>query len=67
MLVPANRAAEEALKDVNGTVRVTMTGGKGNQRRRGLYWVTVGLVVPILNQMHQMTLTEDDLHTQDTK
>ena len=62
MLVPANRAAEEALKDVNGTVRVTMTGGKGNQRRRGLYWVTVGLVVPILNQMHQMTLTEDDLH-----
>ena len=62
MLVPANRAAEEALKDVNGTVRVTMTGGKGNQRRRGLYWVTVGLVVPILNQMHQMTLTEDDMH-----
>lgn len=62
MLVPANRAAEEALKDVTGTVRVTMTGGKGNQRRRGLYWVTVGLVVPILNQMHRMTLTEDDMH-----
>lgn len=61
-LFPANRAAEEAIKEVNGTVRVTMTGGKGNQRRRGLYWVTVGLVVPILNDLHQMTLTEDDLH-----
>lgn len=61
-LFPANRAAEEAIKEVTGTVRVTMTGGKGNQRRRGLYWVTVGLVVPILNDLHQMTLTEDDLH-----
>lgn len=61
-LFPANRTAEEAIKEVNGTVRVTITGGKGNQRRRGLYWVTVGLVVPILNDLHQMTLTEDDLH-----
>lgn len=61
-LFPANRAAEEAIKEVAGTVRVTMTGGKGNQRRRGLYWVTVGLVVPILNQQHNMTLTEQDIH-----
>lgn len=62
MLYPANRAAEEALKEIDGTVRVTMTGGKANQRRRSLYWVLVGIVTPILNDLHTMTLTEDDLH-----
>jgi hypothetical protein len=62
MLYPANRAAEDALREISGTVRVTMTGGKANQRRRSLYWVLVSIVTPILNDMHRMTLTDDDLH-----
>lgn len=62
MLAPANRAAEEALREIQGTVRVTMTGGKANQRRRGLYWVVAGLVVPLLNEAHRLTLDEQDLH-----
>lgn len=62
MLKPANRAAEEAMREITGTVRATITGGKANQRRRSLYWVLVGIVTPILNDMHNMTLTDDDLH-----
>lgn len=61
-LFPANRAAEEAMREITGPVRVTMTGGKANQRRRSLYWVLVSIVTPILNDMHNMTLTDDDLH-----
>lgn len=62
MLKPANRAAEEAMREITGTVRATLTGGKANQRRRSLYWVLVGIVTPILNDLHTMTLTEEDLH-----
>lgn len=61
-LFPANRAAEEAMREIDGTVRATLTGGKANQRRRSLYWVLVSIVTPILNDMHNMTLTDDDLH-----
>lgn len=61
-LFPANRAAEEAMREINGTVKAVLTGGKANQRRRSLYWVLVSIVTPILNDMHEMTLTEDDLH-----
>lgn len=62
MLKPANSAAEEAMREITGTVRATLTGGKANQRRRSLYWVLVSIVTPILNDMHTMTLTDDDLH-----
>jgi hypothetical protein len=61
-LFPANRAAETAMQEVKGRVRVTMTGGIANQRRRGLYWLVAGLVVPLLNERHGMTLDESDLH-----
>lgn len=61
-LFPANAAAEEAMKEINGTVKAVLTGGKANQRRRSLYWVLVSIVTPILNDMHNMTLTDDDLH-----
>ncbi len=61
-LFPANAVAEEAMKEITGTVRATLTGGKANQRRRSLYWVLVSIVTPILNDMHGMTLTDDDLH-----
>lgn len=62
MLKPANRAAEEAMREITGTVRATLTGGKANQRRRSLYWVLVSIVTPILNDMHNLALTDDDLH-----
>ena len=62
MLRPANRVAQEAMQEVKGRVRVTMTGGRANQRRRGLYWSVCALVVPLLNDMHNMTLDESDLH-----
>ena len=62
MLRPANMAAETAMRDIRGRVRCTITGGKANQRRRGLYWRVASLVVPLLNQQHNMTLDEDDLH-----
>ena len=61
-LFPANRVAEEAMREIKGRVRCEITGGKANQRRRGLYWLVAALVVPLLNQAHRLTLDEDDLH-----
>lgn len=62
MLKPTNRAAEEAMREIKGRVRVEIKGGTANQRRRGLYWSVAALVVPILNDLHGMTLDEQDLH-----
>ncbi len=62
MLRPANAAAETALRETRGRVRVEIKGGIANQRRRGLYWAVASLVVPILNDLHNMTLDENDLH-----
>ena len=50
------------MRDIKGKVRCEIRGGIANQRRRGLYWAVAALVVPILNDMHGMTLDEDDLH-----
>jgi hypothetical protein len=61
-LFPANRAAEEAMREIKGKVRCEIKGGVANERRRGLYWSVAALVVPLLNDMHGMTLSEDDLH-----
>jgi len=62
MLKPANAAAESAMRDIKGRVRVEIKGGIANQRRRGLYWSVASLVVPLLNEAHQLTLDEQDLH-----
>ncbi|AIT81635.1 hypothetical protein JI59_18645 [Novosphingobium pentaromativorans US6-1] len=62
MLRPANRAAEEAMREIKGKVRVEIKGGVANQRRRGLYWSVAALVAPLLNDMHGLTLDEQDLH-----
>lgn len=61
-LFPANAAAETALREIKGKVRCEIKGGVANQRRRSLYWAVAALVVPILNDLHGMTLNEDDLH-----
>ena len=50
------------MREVKGKVRVTITGGIANQRRRGLYWLVAALVIPLLNEQHNMALDEDDLH-----
>jgi hypothetical protein len=62
MLRPANRAAEEAMREIQGRITVDIRGGRSNQRRRGLYWSVASLVVPLLNGAHQLTLDEQDLH-----
>lgn len=62
MLKPANAAAESAMRDIKGRVRVEIKGGIANQRRRGLYWSVASLVVPLLNEAHRLTLDEQDLH-----
>lgn len=62
MLRPANKQAEEALRELRGRVRVEIKGGVANQRRRGLYWAVAALVVPILNDAHNLTLNKRDLH-----
>lgn len=61
-LFPANAAAENAMREIKGRVRVEIKGGVANQRRRGLYWAVAALVVPILNDLHSLTLDEQDLH-----
>lgn len=61
-LFPANAVAEKAMQDIKGAVRCEIKGGVSNERRRGLYWSVLALVVPLLNEAHQMTLDDNDLH-----
>ena len=61
-LFPASAKAEEAMREVRGRVRVTISGGVANQRRRGLYRAVLELCVPLINEQYQLTLNEDDLH-----
>lgn len=62
MLRPANAAAETAMREIKGKVRVEIKGGVANQRRRGLYWCVAALVTPLLNERYRLTLDEQDLH-----
>jgi hypothetical protein len=50
------------MRTVKGRVRVELRGGTANQKRRGLYWSVLALVVPLLNEIHNLTLDDDDLH-----
>lgn len=50
------------MREIKGRVAVKISGGRANQRRRSLYWLVAGLVVPLLNEAHNLTLDEDDLH-----
>jgi hypothetical protein len=61
-LFPANKVAEEAMREIKGRVSVEIKGGRANQRRRGLYRVVLDLAVPLLNERYNLTLNEDDLH-----
>lgn len=50
-LFPSNPAAEQALSAVAGRVRVKITRAQGNNRRLGLYWITLGLAAPMLDEV----------------
>ena len=62
MLRPANAVAEAAMRETRGRVIVTIKSGIANQRRRSLYWVVAAMVVRLLNDAHNLTLDETDLH-----
>jgi hypothetical protein len=61
-LFPVNPAAKEALQGVQGQCVVKITRATRNQRRRSLYWIVCGIVAGLLNDMHELTLSEIDLH-----
>ncbi len=62
MLSPVNPAAREALQAIEGRCVVRITSARRNQRRRSVYWIVTGLVADLLNDAHDLTLTDDDLH-----
>lgn len=49
-LFPANAAAEQAVKAVEGNVRVEFKSMRGNVKRNALYWSCLSLAVPMLDE-----------------
>lgn len=47
-LFPANAAAEEAMRSIDGNVRVELKSTRGNSRRNALYWSILGIAAPML-------------------
>lgn len=60
-LFPACPAAEKALQAVEGKVRVKITRTQGNNRRIALYWIVLGIVAPMLDEVAP-GITDDLLH-----
>lgn len=50
-LYPANEAAERTLSAVQGKVRVKITRTQGNNKRIALYWITLGIAAPMLEEI----------------
>lgn len=63
MLAPANQAAAEALRAIEGNVVVKITKANRNQARRALYWQVCSIVAQAINDAQGMNLTEDELHS----
>lgn len=61
-LFPVNAAAKEAVKAIHGQCTVKIGKATRNQRRRSLYWVVCSIVVGLLNDLHDLTLSDQDLH-----
>ena len=61
-LFPVNMAAKEAMKGIDGQCVVKVTRATRNQRRRSLYWCVASTVVELLNDMHSLSLSDQDLH-----
>ena len=60
-LRPINAAAEEAMRAIDGRVRVEIKSTRGNVRRNGLYWACLSVAVPMLAEKAP-GLTVDLLH-----
>ena len=60
-LFPVNDAAEKALAAVQGKVRVKLTRTQGNNKRIALYWITLGIAAPMLDDIAP-GITADLLH-----
>lgn len=60
-LYPASPAAEKAMADVQGRVRVKITRTQGNNRRLALYWIVLGVAAPMLDEQAP-GLTDELLH-----
>src|SRR3546814_1586606 len=50
-LFPANAAAQKAMQDITGKVRVEIKQTRGNMRRMALYWAILSTAAPILSNM----------------
>lgn len=69
-LFPANAAAEEAVRAIQGRVRVEIRQTRGNVRRNALYWSALSIAAPMLSErIEGPALTVDMLHKilKDTK
>lgn len=60
-LFPANAAAEEAVRHIDGKVRIEIKSMRGNVRRNALYWSCLSVAVPMLDEKAP-GLTVDLLH-----
>lgn len=61
-LRPMNKAAEAALKAVEGTCRVRITKVSRNQRRRAYYWILLSVAAQALHDRHDIDLDAELLH-----
>lgn len=63
-LRPANKAAEDAMKAVQGTVTVKLGKVTRNQRRRGYYWVLLGVAAEVLQDRDGQPWDAELLHSE---
>ncbi len=61
-LRPANQFAEETMKVINGPVVVKITKATANQRRRGYYWVLLGVAAHVLQDRDGQPWDAELLH-----
>lgn len=61
-LRPANRFADEAVKSISGPVVVKITKATANQRRRGYYWVLLGVAAQVLQDRDGQPWDAELLH-----
>ncbi len=60
-LFPASPAAEKAMADIKGNVKVKITRSQGNQRRIALYWIVLGICAPMLSDMCEGDAIDDKM------
>lgn len=61
-LIPANQAAENALKAVEGRCQVVLKKYGANERRRGLYWALLGVGAEALTDATDFPFDANLLH-----